>query len=412
MKNLLKSLMLNPKAMLSGLLSPPQDPRRVYAVAYQRQKELMGKVRQAKANVAASKSRLQAKTEEVRQNLSWPESTPGQTHPEGREGLARLAQRRRQAALEELHGMEQQVQKLEQDEGALTLIEQRLAAEIEAFSTRQEVAAARYSTAEAQLRINEALAGLSEELASLGLVLERAEQRTEEMQAEASTFALTVDPNSPESEVLNSPRKATEGESDAASPADLKRLKRKLQTGFSRMDSGAGLKALRGLAHQYDHLRPLLVGRKSTDPLAVAYIPSLAEETYRQGLSVLAGALVLTEAMESSGKEGLQAEIIELEREIVSLSEDGTQATRVRLRQEALASHRERMEVISRQQLRVDQLLLQSGRCEASLERTRMELAALKAESSEGDVSAVTETLQRTIDQAREVQEELKKLGF
>ena len=77
--------------------------------------------------------------------------------------------------------MEQQVQMLEQNEWALSLIEQRLAEEIEALSTRQEVVAARYSTAEAQIRIQEALAGVSEELATLALVLEQAEQRTEDM---------------------------------------------------------------------------------------------------------------------------------------------------------------------------------------------------------------------------------------
>lgn len=183
MKNFLRGLVPNPKAMLKGFLAPAADPRRVYAVAYQRLQELMGKVRQAKANVAASKTRLQAKTEEVREKLSGPEPTPGRTYIEGREGLARLARHRR---LEELQGMEQQVQKLEQDEAALTLIEQRLAAELEAFSTRQEVAAARYSTAEAQLRIDEALAGLSDELGSLGLLLEPEEKTVEEMQDEAA----------------------------------------------------------------------------------------------------------------------------------------------------------------------------------------------------------------------------------
>ena len=48
MKNFLRGLVPNPKAMLKGFLAPAEDPRRVYAVAYQRLQELMGKVRQAK----------------------------------------------------------------------------------------------------------------------------------------------------------------------------------------------------------------------------------------------------------------------------------------------------------------------------------------------------------------------------
>ncbi len=68
--------------------------------------------------------------------------------------------------------------------------------------------------------------------------------------------------------------------------------------------------------------------------------------------------------------------------------------------------------MINQQQYQADELLFQCSRCEASLSRTRIELASLQAGSSETSVSAVTESLQRTIDQAKEVQAELKKLGY
>ena len=77
-----------------------------------------------------------------------------------------------------------------------------------------------------------------------------------------------------------------------------------------------------------------------------------------------------------------------------------------------MASHRERLEMIDQQQFRVDELLYQCDRCEASLSRTRIELASLQAGSSDSSVSAVTETLRRTITQAKEVQEEMRRLGF
>ncbi|MCS7051634.1 MAG: PspA/IM30 family protein, partial [Thermomicrobium sp.] len=47
---------------------------------------------------------------------------------------------------------------------------------------------AQYSAAEAQVRINEAVTGISEELADVGLAIERAEQKTEQMQARASAI--------------------------------------------------------------------------------------------------------------------------------------------------------------------------------------------------------------------------------
>ena len=60
----------------------------------------------------------------------------------------------------------------------------------------------------------------------------------------------------------------------------------------------------------------------------------------------------------------------------------------------------------------MDALLYQAKRCEASLGKTRIELAALKVDASETGVSAVTEGLRVTIERAREVQEELKGMGY
>ncbi len=77
-----------------------------------------------------------------------------------------------------------------------------------------------------------------------------------------------------------------------------------------------------------------------------------------------------------------------------------------------MASHLELLEMIDQQQYRIDELLFQCDRCEAALFRTRIELASVQAGSSETSVSAVTETLQRTIAQAKEVQDELRRLGF
>jgi phage shock protein A len=53
--------------------------------------------------------------------------------------------------------------------------------------------AARYSAAEAQVRISEALSGLSEEMADVGLALERAETKTERLQARASAIDELVE---------------------------------------------------------------------------------------------------------------------------------------------------------------------------------------------------------------------------
>ena len=117
-------------------------------------------------------------------------------------------------------------------------------------------------------------------------------------------------------------------------------------------------------------------------------------------------------AIRSSDRESLEAEVVQLEGEIGFLRGDEAQVPRVKIMEETVASHKERLDMIKQQQLRVDQFLRQSDRCEASLHLTRMEMAALQADRSEASVGAVAETLLRTINQAKEVQEELKRLGY
>ena len=193
---------------------------------------------------------------------------------------------------------------------------------------------------------------------------------------------------------------------------ELQRLKDDIQTGFSRINSAEGLKALQELVHEYEQLQPVLDRGRETDPLAVAHIPALAEETYRQGLGVLVGCLDLMRELHSPNNVKLEAELVDLESQVGAMEKDDTQPERLSILKATVASHKERLGLIQQQSLRVDGLLHQSDSCEASLHRTRIELAALKADNVDTRVSSVTDALQSTINQAKEVQEELKKLGF
>jgi len=66
--------------------------------------------------------------------------------------------------------------------------EARLSAKVEAFRTRKEVIKATYSAAEAQVRIGEAISGISEELTDIGVAIDRAENKTAQLQARASAI--------------------------------------------------------------------------------------------------------------------------------------------------------------------------------------------------------------------------------
>src|SRR5699024_7300663 len=62
---------------------------------------------------------------------------------------------------------------------------QRLQAKVDSFRTRKETIKATYTAAQAQTQISEAFSGISEEMGDVGMAVQRAEDKTAEMQARA-----------------------------------------------------------------------------------------------------------------------------------------------------------------------------------------------------------------------------------
>lgn len=199
---------------------------------------------------------------------------------------------------------------------------------------------------------------------------------------------------------------------DRYAPDELKESRKVLESGLSQAGSSEGLKVLQRLVSEYAQLQPLLDRPRTTDSLSTASINLMAEEIYRQGLTVLQDALELLRTVRPSEKERLETEALQLEQRIEALRKDESQKERLKLMDETLNSHLERLDIMRKQQLRIEELFHLSGRCEASLHRTRMEIAGMKAADSEAIVKPVMENLESTINGAKEVHEELKKLGF
>ena len=96
-----------------------------------------------------------------------------------------MALERKTARQSELQSLDQQGSEREAAD-ELTENEKKLRHKIETFRTKKEVIKAQYSAAEAQVRISEAANGVGEQMADLGLAIQRAEQKTEDMKARAS----------------------------------------------------------------------------------------------------------------------------------------------------------------------------------------------------------------------------------
>ncbi|MFL5841001.1 MAG: PspA/IM30 family protein [Thermoleophilaceae bacterium] len=174
------------KAKVSKLLDRAEDPAETLDYGYQKQLELLQNVKKGIADVVTSKKRLQMQTEKLQQSVVKLDTQARQALAQGREDLARMALERKQVAQTELQSLDQQIAELENQQQQLTDNEQKLRAKIEAFRTKKEVIKAQYSAAEAQVRIGEAANGVGEQMADLGLAIQRAQDKTENMKARAS----------------------------------------------------------------------------------------------------------------------------------------------------------------------------------------------------------------------------------
>src|ERR1700722_12290031 len=149
------------KAKANKALDKMEDPRETLDYSYQRQLELLTKVRRGVADVATSRKRVELQMnkldDQARKALGM-----------GREDLAREALTRKSAAGTQLNDLQAQYAQLQAEEEKLTVASQRLQAKVDAFRTRKETIKATYTAAEAQTRINEAFSGISEEMGDVG----------------------------------------------------------------------------------------------------------------------------------------------------------------------------------------------------------------------------------------------------
>src|SRR5947209_13310323 len=176
------------KAKFSKLLDRAEDPTETLDYSYEQQLQSLQNVKRGVADVVTAKKRLEMQTQQLEQSVVKLETQARQALGAGREDLARQALERKSAVQQQLQGLDQQVQQLEAQQEKLVSSEKQLQAKIEAFRSQKEVIKAQYSAAEAQVRIGEAATGIGEQMADTGLAIQRAKDKTEQMQARASAI--------------------------------------------------------------------------------------------------------------------------------------------------------------------------------------------------------------------------------
>src|SRR6478736_843211 len=132
--SLMKRISLIFRAKANKVLDRAEDPRETLDYSYQRQLEMLQQVRRGLADVATSRKRVELQSQQ------------------------------------------------------LTAATERLQAKVEAFRIRKETIKATYTAAEAETRVGEAVSGISEEMSDVGLAMQRAEDKTAQLQARAGAI--------------------------------------------------------------------------------------------------------------------------------------------------------------------------------------------------------------------------------
>ena len=231
------------KAKANKALDKMEDPRETLDYSYQRQLELLTKVRRGVADVATSRKRVELQMNQLQQQANKLEDQARKALGMGREDLARAALERKASAQGQLNDLQVQYAQLQAEEEKLTVASQRLQAKVDAFRTRKETIKATYTAAEAQTRINEAFTGISEEMGDVGMAIQRAEDKTAQMQARAGAIDELMASGALDDAVGGSTRDDIQSELDMMSASsdverELSRLKGEITAGAPKQLEG------------------------------------------------------------------------------------------------------------------------------------------------------------------------------
>jgi phage shock protein A len=186
------------KAKFSRLLDRAENPSETLDYSYEEQLRQLQNVKRGIADVATAKKRLELQYTSMQQQVDKLDGQARDAVTANREDLAREALTRKAAIQGQLGSLMDQGQQLEAQQQKLVEGEKTLSSKVESFRTQKEVIKAQYSAAEAQVKIGEAATGIGSSMADVGAAVERAKDKTAQLQARAAavdelTAAGTLD---------------------------------------------------------------------------------------------------------------------------------------------------------------------------------------------------------------------------
>jgi phage shock protein A len=176
------------KSKAHKALDKAENPAETLDYSYERQLELLRKSKAGLTDVATARKRVEMQATDLAKQAQKLQEQAEKAIAAGREDLAREALTRKAALMPQVEALRAQHDSLTADEEKLSAAVQTLTAKVEAFRTRKETVKATYAAAKAQSQIAESFAGIGGEFEDVGLALQRAEDKTAQMQARGAAI--------------------------------------------------------------------------------------------------------------------------------------------------------------------------------------------------------------------------------
>lgn len=217
-------------AKINKLLGRIEDPRELLDNSYEKQKELLIKVKKGITELTTSKNQLITQKITLEKEVTKLTGQAQLLSDQGDDALATAALERKSSTQSRINSLTTQIEGLNKEQERLTKASRVLEMKIEQLKSEKESLKASYTAAEASVKINESLSGMGDELGNIGTAVDKAKSRTDEMNARSRAIGDLTESgvlSSPLDEGTNIDRELERCQMQGEASSELKAMKRK-----------------------------------------------------------------------------------------------------------------------------------------------------------------------------------------
>ncbi|MCS7102475.1 MAG: PspA/IM30 family protein [Candidatus Korarchaeum sp.] len=181
-------LRVNIEAKLSKLLDRFEDPREQLDYAYDKLVQQLHNVEIALSRAIAARKKLEFELERLDDKIKDMDEKAKRALKVGREDLAKQALERKLVLSQQRSVLEKRINDMKEDEEKLLAVRDNLKTKIDLFKAKKEQLKAEYEASKAQVEVQGMVTGLSEDFTSAARIIERSEEKVNEMKARAAAL--------------------------------------------------------------------------------------------------------------------------------------------------------------------------------------------------------------------------------